>query len=85
MAGARSAAELGQRGLQPRRQRGRLDLLDPTSSQPTQDAASISARAIGSVALAVSSESLRATRVRPSLAGSTLPTSRPPASSGIVK
>ena len=56
-----------------------------TSSQPTQLAASRRAWAIGSAAAARSSETLRATRVVPSRAGSTRPASRPPASRGIVK
>ena len=43
------------------------------------------ARAIGSAADGVSSDSCRATSVRPLRAGSTRPSSRPRASSGIVK
>src|SRR6202042_3085063 len=55
-----------------------------TLSQPTHAAASVRARAIGSAAVALSRVSWRASRVRPLRAGSTRPTRRPPASSGIV-
>ena len=52
-------------------------------SQPTQDAASASARAMGAAAAALSSVTCLATSVLPLRPGSTRPTIRPPASSGI--
>ena len=80
--------ETGSRAMAARRGPARFGGLtwpSCTVVQSTHSAASRSARAIGSTAAAVSRESWRATRVVPRRTGSTRPTSRPPASSGMAK
>ena len=77
----RLARALSRRERRP----GGLTCSRATLSQPTQAAASVRALAIGSAARALSSVSLRAMSVLPWRAGSTRPSSRPPASSGMAK